>query len=690
MANSQMPRWLYPVVSTLLALIVLAQPSASLPAAGPAGVDHLVQAADEFSTTPLTNLLVNPGFEEGFTHWQDASEVYVADGWVPWWRQGTPDQTSQGYFRRPEYTAELAEDIRNGQVYRFGLWFFHGEKAQRYFSSFGTHDAGLYQQVAVTPGDWLEFAAWVRVHSSDCDDPCVSPLEPCNTKGNSHGTYQVAVGIDPLGNTPAELGAVPPETVVWSPLEMPLRYDHWVQIKVSAQAQSDYVTVYLRGWPLWPVKDNTVYWDETSLRVLPGTPEPTETPGPTWTASPTQTPTVTSTPRPTRTPSVTPTITRTPVRDKHLYLPILVQDWTAPTPIPTDTPPPTPTSPATATPTVTDTPEPSSTPSATASATLTASFTPSPVASETATATPTPGSSLNCDDLVINGDFETDDGWVFAETERPPAFSPDRAYQGLRSLRLGTEVAGDDVEGWSLASQTLMLPVDAVSVTVRFAYYAVTQDDTGDWQEAILRTDTGVPVKLLLWLAGPNANTAGWRIQTVVLPPELVARLAGTSVELYLEVYNDGDGQPTALYIDDVSLVACRSRGALSARVAMSPNTYIVVRYPIRYDPAQENFWLPATCSELEFESLQLENLDVAALDLSNWTLSEVRGGNTFTFPDGFSLQPGGRIRIWTQSGPAGPTDLYWSRTDPVWDNRSDEAILRDTEGNEFARRGYP
>ncbi len=653
----------------------------------------------------VNNLLVNPGFEEGYTQWQNASEVNVANGWVPWWHQGTPQETAEGYFRRPEYTAELAEDIRNGRVYRFGTWFFHGEKAQRYFTSYGTHDAGIYQQVTVNPGDWLEFSAWVRVHSSDCDDPCVSPLQACNAKGNSHGTYRVAVGIDPLGRAPAELGLDPPETgdqpIAWSPLEMPPRYDTWVKLRAFAQAKSNHVTVYLRGSPIARVKDNTVYWDEAILRVLPGTPEPTETPSPTLTRT------------------TTPTSTSTPVLDRLLYLPLLARNWVAPTPGPTHTPSPTATSSTTATPTSTGTPVPATdtpTPSPTASAIFTltpvasetvtatpavtgtpvSSPTPSttltlpPVATDTLTATPTPGGIPGCTDLVVNGDFEVDGGWTFATTERPAAFSTTRASRGIRSLRLGTEGPGDGAEGWSIASQSLLLPTDAVSVTVHFAYYSITQDDTGDWQEVLLRTGAGVPVKLLLWLAGSTGGTDGWRAQTVVLSPDLVARLAGNAVELYLEVYNDGDGHPTALYVDEIALIACRSQGTLSAQVVAPPGTDIRIRYPIRYDPGQVNFNLPGTCNEMEFESLQLENVGIAAVDLSNWTLTEVRDGNVFTFPDGFTLPSQGRVRIWTQAGPHGPTDLYWNRSDPAWDNNSDEAILRDTAGNEIARRGYP
>jgi|GEM_PF-4661236 len=652
------------------------------------------------------NLLVNPGFEEGYTRWQNASEVNVAAGWVPWWHQGTPTETSEGYFRRPEYTAELAEDIRNGNVYRYGTWFFHGEKAQRYFTSFSTHDAGLYQQVAVPQGSWLEFSAWVRVHSSDCDDPCVSPLAPCHPwiNNNSNGDYRVAIGIDPFGRKPAELGFDPPATVDqpihWSPLEIPVRYDTWLRLRVFAQAQSDHVTVYLRGNPVYRVKDNTIYWDEASLRVLPGTPEPTETP------------TSTLTPRPTHTPSVTPTSSATRPRDRQSYLPYLARNWLGPISFPTDTPSPTPTHSATPTPTLTGTPLP--TPTSSASFTLTptptatatelpatetpspsptssATFTPTSVATDTLTATPTQsGSPPDCTDLIINGDFEAEGGWTLLTTAQPAAFSSAYAFQGVRSLRLGTEVAGDDVEGWSIAGQTRVIPADAVSVTVQFAYYSLTQDDTGDWQAVLLRTGNGVPVKLLLWLAGPNAGTNGWRTQTVHLAPDLLARLAGSPVELYLELYNDGDGRPTALYVDAMALIACRSRGGFSAQDAAPPGTDIRIRYPIRYEPGQVNFNMPGTCNEVEFESIQLENVGVIAVDMSGWTLTEVRAGNVFTFPNGINFLPNARLRLWTQPGSPSLTDLYWGRTEPVWDNSSDEAILRDTAGTEIARRGYP
>lgn len=639
-------------------------------------------AADTISVDPLANLLVNPGFEEGFTRWQNAPEVYVANGWVPWWHQGTPDETARGYLKRPEFKSETAEPL--------GVWFFHGEKAQHYFSSFGSHDSGLYQQVQldVPSGTWLEFSAWVRVHTSDCDDSCVSPLEPCNDLGNSHGTYRVSVGIDPYGRTPEDLGATPPDSseqpIAWSPLEMPVRYDMWVQLKVTAQAQSDHVTVYLRGYPEWPVKHNDAWWDETALRVLDSAPSATDTPGPTWTASPTRTKEPTNTPKPTRTPTVSPTSTQTPVRNEHTYLPVVVRQYTQPTPLPTDTPPPTDTS------TPTDTPPPqTATPTATPSTTATATGTPA-LEPQTATPTGTPsGTPPACPNLVVNGDFEAGDGWSFIQTERPPAITTSRAYSGTHALRVGVETAGEDVEGWSIASQTMTIPADAGGVTIRFAYYGTSADTTGDWQQVVLRTGSGIPVKLLVWLGGLEGNTNGWRTQNIALSPELVTRLRGTDVQIEVEVYNDGDGLPTALYIDDVDVQACAA--ALQAwAAAMGPQAAnVVIRDPIRYWIRQDDFDLPYTCSEPEFESVQLQNDDTTVVDLSNWTLTEQAGGNVFRFPNGTHLQPGARLRIWVVPGPASTTDLHWGRYEPLWNNKHDTAVLRDTGGNEVARRGY-
>jgi hypothetical protein len=221
------------------------------------------------------NLLLNPSFEDGFSA-RGAGEVEVADGWFPWWVQGTPDQTEIGYLRRPEYKAE------DGR--RFGYRRIHGgDFGQKYFTTYSTHVAGIYQQIPVPQGYRVTFSIWAQVWSSSGDNP---------DDIVDHGDYKVSVGIDPKGGVD---GSAP--DVVWS---QPVRaYNEWVQLQVTAVARASTVTVFTRGAPLYRVKHNDSYWDDASVVAsAPPPPPPTR-------------PTATPTPKPTYTPR--PTFTPTPV-----------------------------------------------------------------------------------------------------------------------------------------------------------------------------------------------------------------------------------------------------------------------------------------------------------------------------------------------------------------------------------------
>ncbi len=221
------------------------------------------------------NLLLNPGFEDGFSQ-RGAGEVEVADGWFPWWVQGTPDQTEVGYLRRPEYKPEI------GRL--FGYRRIHGgDFAQKYFTTYSTHVGGIYQQVSVRRGYRVTFSIWVQIWSSSGDNP---------DDIVDDGDYKVSIGIDPGGGVD---GSSP--NVVWS---APVRqYNQWVQLQVMAVAQASTVTVFTRGAPLYRVKHNDSYWDDA---VVVASAPPTPPPIP---------PTPTSSPTPTLTPW--PTFTPTPV-----------------------------------------------------------------------------------------------------------------------------------------------------------------------------------------------------------------------------------------------------------------------------------------------------------------------------------------------------------------------------------------
>ena len=193
-------------------------------------------------TFPEGNLLFNPGFEAVFSE-RDAREVQVADGWQPWWQEG-PGQ-HEGYFRRPEFKPENRY-IHGARRVREGDW------AQKYFTTYGTHNAGLMQRVNVEPGGVCTFSIWAQVWSSEGNDPD-GITEP--------GYYRVYIGIDPTGGT---VWNAP--TVIWSAPRM--EYNTWLHLYVSAVARGDVVTVFTRGEPEYRVKHNDSYWDDADLREM--------------------------------------------------------------------------------------------------------------------------------------------------------------------------------------------------------------------------------------------------------------------------------------------------------------------------------------------------------------------------------------------------------------------------------------
>jgi hypothetical protein len=199
----------------------------------------------------MQNLLYNGDFENEFHPWRGTAELHMADGWTPWWvAQTGADPTWKN--RRPEYKrATLAVDpgrIRNGA------------SSQQYFTFWGTHVAGLWQQVVVEPGARLRFRAWGHAWSSEADRP-----RPSQNPTHVH----MSIGIDPMGGTDPMSSSI-----VWSPDQSAI--DDWRLFAVEAGAVTPIITVFFRSAPEWPKKHQDIYWDEATLEVLeegpPGAP----------------------------------------------------------------------------------------------------------------------------------------------------------------------------------------------------------------------------------------------------------------------------------------------------------------------------------------------------------------------------------------------------------------------------------
>lgn len=79
-------------------------------------------------------------------------------------------------------------------------------------------------------------------------------------------------------------------------------------------------------------------------------------------------------------------------------------------------------------------------------------------------------------------------------------------------------------------------------------------------------------------------------------------------------------------------------------------------------------------------EYVEIVNKGTAPADISGWTLGADDPGQDFTFPPGTVLQPGDRIRVYTnQDHPEWGGHSYGSGR-PIWNDKGDTAQLRDTD----------
>ena len=206
--------------------------------------------------------LENPGFEGAFVLSGGVGELEIGEGWHEWYDR---DQV------RPEYKPERV-GIGRGRVHS-------GQAAQKWFTTYAGHDAGIYQEVyGVTPGAWYTFSIWGYQWSSSKDNPDAS---------ESAGKCSLLAGINPWGDT-----NVPYRTTVWGKEALAV-YNRWTQVEVTAQAWSDKIVVAVRQTCEWPVKHNDAYVDDAALvrAAIEGTtpaPLPTYTPYPTYTPAPTR------------------------------------------------------------------------------------------------------------------------------------------------------------------------------------------------------------------------------------------------------------------------------------------------------------------------------------------------------------------------------------------------------------------
>jgi len=106
---------------------------------------------------------------------------------------------------------------------------------------------------------------------------------------------------------------------------------------------------------------------------------------------------------------------------------------------------------------------------------------------------------------------------------------------------------------------------------------------------------------------------------------------------------------------------------AQSATVSPPPNVEIT---HIEYNPPGD---------DVQGEYVRIENSGGSSANMTGWTLRD-DANHVFTFPT-FTLNPSAFVRVWVKSGTNTATDLYWGRSQAVWNNTGDCAYLRNSGG---------
>ncbi len=182
-----------------------------------------------------TELLTNGRIGKPFHPHRDDKQLITAAGWAPWWLEaspGSPDWKN----RKPVFSAYTLDD---------GL-------TQQLSTPWGTHEAGLWQQLPSVAGNQYELSVEGQAWSSEDAAPG-SRLEASDVN--------LQVGIDPTGG----LDPTSP-LIVWSDVAQPL--SRWETLRVQAEAEAAIITLFVKSAPNLPKRLQSVYWRNAFLRPI--------------------------------------------------------------------------------------------------------------------------------------------------------------------------------------------------------------------------------------------------------------------------------------------------------------------------------------------------------------------------------------------------------------------------------------
>jgi hypothetical protein len=170
-----------------------------------------------------------------------------------------------------------------------------------------------------------------------------------------------------------------------------------------------------------------------------------------------------------------------------------------------------------------------------------------------------PQQGAQCENLLINGGFESDQAWVL---NKLAIYDTINVFSGARSARVGIPPGEPGSASYSSVAQTVVLPAGTLlppgtTGALRLWAYSISEgDDAADWHYVSLRDQSGGYYAVDGQFRSDDRQ---WILRQYDLSAYVVSH-AGESVTLYIGTRNDGDDDTAALYADDVVLEVCTPR----------------------------------------------------------------------------------------------------------------------------------
>ncbi|MCO6453630.1 MAG: hypothetical protein J5I90_22805 [Caldilineales bacterium] len=153
-----------------------------------------------------------------------------------------------------------------------------------------------------------------------------------------------------------------------------------------------------------------------------------------------------------------------------------------------------------------------------------------------------------CQELLLNGDMESGEGWIFPPTAARGVYSTDQFFSPTRSARIGI-VDGDNVSSFSSLRQRLQSP-GGEQMILSWRMFPLSQPQDGSDLQFVGILNSALAEQRRLW-SGVR-NDAAWLDCSYD-----VSEFLSSDIYVNFTVKNDGANGKTALYVDDVSLKVC-------------------------------------------------------------------------------------------------------------------------------------